>query len=60
MIGIKLHQAPKNAVTVGLENGIVFNHAGKNIIRLLPPYIITEADADLIVAKLMKCFPHFS
>lgn len=60
MIGIKLKQAPKNAVKTGLKHGIVFNHAGANIIRLLPPYIITKGDADLIVEKLVKCFGELS
>lgn len=60
MIGIKLKQAPKNAIKIGLKNGIVFNHAGADVIRLLPPYIITKNDADLIVEKLVRCFGELS
>ena len=60
MIGVKLKEPVNNAIKTGLKHGIVFNHAGSNIIRLLPPYIITQADADLIVEKIVKCFADFS
>lgn len=54
MIGIKLKHPIPNIVAMGLEQGIIFNLAGETVIRLLPPYIITQAHADLIVERLSK------
>jgi acetylornithine/N-succinyldiaminopimelate aminotransferase len=56
MIGIKLKSATKGIVKIGLKHKIIFNQAGEKVIRLLPPYIITREDADLIVDRITNCF----
>lgn len=59
MIGIKLKHELQGALQIGLTHKILFNHAGKDVIRLLPPFIITTADADEIVKRLTLCFEEF-
>lgn len=56
MIGIKLKTPIKGAAKIGLKHKIIFNQAGEKVIRLLPPYIITREDADLIVERIINCF----
>ena len=49
MIGIELaHKCPE-LVTKGLEAGVLINVAAGNVVRLLPPYILTNDEADQIV-----------
>ncbi|MFN3234647.1 MAG: aspartate aminotransferase family protein [Gammaproteobacteria bacterium] len=56
MIGIKLKAPVNNAIEAGIANRILFNHAGKDVIRLLPPYIVTEAHVDEIVRRMKETF----
>lgn len=56
MIGIKLKEPKKATAKIGLKHKIIFNQAGENVIRLLPPFIITHADTDLIVERITACF----
>lgn len=44
MQGIQLSEPPLNFVTKSLENGLITVAAGDNVVRLLPPLIITEAE----------------
>ena len=43
----------------GLERGILINVTADNVIRLLPPLIFTDAEADLLVEKLDKLVRDF-
>jgi 4-aminobutyrate aminotransferase-like enzyme len=40
----------------GVQNGLLFNTAGGNTLRFVPPLIATEADVDLAVAVLSALF----
>jgi acetylornithine/N-succinyldiaminopimelate aminotransferase len=40
---------------IGLDEGILLNATGPTTIRLAPPLIITEAEADEAVDKLVRC-----
>ncbi len=60
MIGIQLSQEIKHAVAIGIKHGIVINYLGKDVIRLLPPIILTRQQADILVARLAQCFQEFS
>jgi acetylornithine/N-succinyldiaminopimelate aminotransferase len=40
---------------LGLEEGILLNATGPNTIRLAPPLIITEAEAEEALTKLARC-----
>lgn len=53
MIGIELTQPCSELVTMALRAGILINVTADNVIRLLPPLIITETEAELIVDKVV-------
>lgn len=52
MIGIELDKPCREAVKIGLEEGILFNVTSENVIRLLPPIIINSQDVTTITDKL--------
>ncbi len=54
MIGIELTQACKELTALAKEKGIIINVTAEKVIRLLPPLIITEAQALEIVEQLSK------
>lgn len=55
MIGIEINEPKASQVTAKcLENGIIVNNIGDNIIRLLPPLIIKESDIDKSVGCIKK------
>ena len=39
-----------------LDNGLILFSAGTNVIRFVPPLVITKADVDECIAKLKKSF----
>ena len=41
-------------VTKAIENGLLVISAGSNVLRMVPPLIITEADVDEMIGKLEK------
>ena len=43
-------------VTKALEEGLIVISAGSNVLRLVPPLVITEADIDEMLDKLKKAF----
>ena len=43
-------------VNRGLEEGLIIITAGSNVLRFVPPLIVTEADVDEMITKLEKCF----
>ncbi len=59
MLGIELDRPASDARMLGLENGILFNVTADNVIRLLPPLIITEDEIDELVARLTKTIFEF-
>lgn len=46
MLGLRLHMEPGAFVTAARSNGLLLAPAGDNVVRLLPPLIITEAHVD--------------
>jgi len=54
LLGLKLHDAVSNGAMqdAALQEGLLTVAAGMNVLRLAPPLIITEADADEAVALL--------
>ncbi len=54
MIGIELDFPCKEAVTMAMDHGLLINVTHDNVVRLLPPYIITEQDADRAITGLEK------
>ena len=57
MQGIVVSGRPVGAIVkTALENGLVVMSAGADVIRLVPPLVITEADVDEMIEKLEKSF----
>jgi len=43
-----------------LENGIVINVTNNNVVRILPPLIISDEEADLMVDKISAVVKNFT
>jgi len=54
MIGIELAFDGSEVVQKLLKENILVNCTNQNVIRLLPPYIINEADIDMFIEKFEK------
>ncbi|MBS1817118.1 MAG: aspartate aminotransferase family protein [Acidobacteria bacterium] len=52
MRGLELDRDAAAIVPAGLKHGVVVNRTAENVIRLLPPYVISEADLDEGLARL--------
>jgi predicted acetylornithine/succinylornithine family transaminase len=50
--GIELKQDATKAVSAALEKGLLVNRTSTTVIRMLPPYIVTEQHVDDAVAML--------
>lgn len=55
MIGIEFHQnVSAQIMKFCLDQGIIINSVAPNIIRLLPPFIITKKEIDILINTLDK------
>ena len=55
MQGLVLEGNPVGeVVTKAIENGLLVISAGTNVLRMVPPLVITEADIDEMIEKLEK------
>jgi acetylornithine aminotransferase len=59
MIGVELDRPCGELVRSALDAGLLINVTHDNVIRLLPPLVITQAEADLIVARLAPLVTRF-
>jgi acetylornithine aminotransferase len=59
MIGIELKQPCGELVRQALDAGLVLNVTVENVIRLLPPLVITEAEAATLVERLVPLVKDF-
>ncbi len=59
MLAVELDQPCKELLQRALESGILINVTADNVIRLLPPLIFTDAEADLLVEKVDKLVRDF-
>jgi predicted acetylornithine/succinylornithine family transaminase len=50
MIGIELDCEAKPIIEAGYEHGIILLSAGSNVLRLLPPLIVSEADIEQFIS----------
>jgi acetylornithine/N-succinyldiaminopimelate aminotransferase len=60
MRGIELRVDAAAIVPAGLKRGVVVNRTAENVIRLLPPYIITETELDEGLARLDQALTDIS
>ncbi|MGB9606370.1 MAG: aminotransferase class III-fold pyridoxal phosphate-dependent enzyme, partial [Bryobacteraceae bacterium] len=56
MIGIELDMPCRSLVEDALAEGLLINCTSENVIRLLPPYIISDAEVDRAVKILARLF----
>ena len=52
MIGVELKFEVKDILLEGIQKGVLLLYSGKNIIRLLPPLVITEEDITKVIEML--------
>ena len=53
LLAIELNAPCPQVVTQAMERGVLLNVTQETIIRLLPPFILTDAEADQIVATVV-------
>ena len=56
MQGLELSISPKDVIARALDNGLILFSAGTNVIRMVPPLVITKNDVDEMIDKLKKSF----
>ena len=54
MIGVELDFPCKEVVNAAMEEGLLINVTHEKVVRLLPPYILTEQDVDRAMSGLEK------
>ncbi|MBX2836338.1 MAG: aspartate aminotransferase family protein [Gammaproteobacteria bacterium] len=59
MIGIELETDCIELMARGLEQGILLNVTAGNVVRLLPPYILSDQQADEIASKVINLVNQF-
>lgn len=52
MIGVELKFDVKDILLDGIKNGVLLLYSGRNILRLLPPLVISEDDVTKVLDKL--------
>ncbi len=53
MLAIELHQPRAGMVQAGLDQGILVNAIGDTVLRLLPPLILSDAEADELIDRVL-------
>jgi acetylornithine/N-succinyldiaminopimelate aminotransferase len=59
MIGVELKEPCGDLVKLALDAGLVINVTAENVIRLLPPLVMTEAEGRLVVERLVPLVKAF-
>ena len=60
MIGIELDTPCKSLFKTAMDNGLVINVTADSVIRLLPPLILTDEEADKLLAMLVPLIRDFN
>ncbi len=60
LIGIELDTPCTELVTAALDNGLLINVAANNVVRLLPPLVLSDAEATQLVDKLCTLIDSFT
>jgi len=56
MIGVEIDFTCRHFVQQGMELGLLFNVTHDNVVRMLPPYILTEKEVDKALTGLSRIF----
>jgi acetylornithine aminotransferase len=59
LIGIELDRSCGELVTLALEQGLLINVTADRVVRLLPPLIMSDSEADEMVAKTSNLIKDF-
>ncbi|MDX1836315.1 aspartate aminotransferase family protein [Legionella taurinensis] len=59
MLGIELDRPANDARAIGLKHGVLFNVTAENVIRLLPPLIISENEIEELVSRVCRTIHEF-
>jgi acetylornithine aminotransferase len=59
MIGVELNKPCKSLYTEALKHGLVINVTADSVIRLLPPMIMTDQEAQQVVSILAPLIKDF-
>ena len=59
LLGMELSKPGKPIVDACLQKGMIINCTAGNVIRLVPPLIITKAEIDALMAVFAEVFPEF-
>ena len=60
MIGIEMGTSCAELVDYCLEQKLLINVTAECVVRLLPPLIVDQSHADMIIEKLVKCIEAFT
>ncbi|MDC1477522.1 aspartate aminotransferase family protein [Porticoccaceae bacterium] len=60
MIGIELNKPCKSLFPAAMAQGLIINVTADSVIRLLPPFIMTDDEADQVVAILAPLIKDFT
>jgi acetylornithine/N-succinyldiaminopimelate aminotransferase len=55
MQGLVFNRPVGDIITGAMEKGLVLINAGTNIIRFVPPLVITKKDVDDMIGILREC-----
>lgn len=59
MIGIELDQPCRDLLLIGLEHRILFSITAEKVIRLLPPYIMTDDEIRTVAERVIQSIEHY-
>lgn len=59
MLGIALDRPALDIRLIGLQHGLLLNVTAENVIRLLPPLIISDEEMQLLLERLLLCIRDF-
>ena len=60
MIGVELSSPCGELVIQALEAGLILNVTADNVVRMLPPLVMTEAEGRMVVERLAPLLKAFS
>ena len=59
MIGVELNKPCKSLFMAAMEKGLIINVTADSVIRLLPPFVMTDDEVDQVVAILVPLIKDF-
>lgn len=60
MIALELDRPCAQLVSICLDQGLLINVTAENVVRLLPPFILSDDEADLLVQRLVTAIRQYN